>query len=78
MRYIQDQMTKIFVSKLLRKKYLMGSAQTEIRFLIDFYRDMSSKRGRSIAIKIELTDMEILQSYLNSYLDLKQLEYKIQ
>ena len=70
-------MSKIFVSKLLRKKYLMGSAITEINFLVDFYRDMSNKRGRSIAFKIEALDRIELESYLTSYLDMKQLEYKI-
>lgn len=55
----------------------MSNAILEIRFLIDFYRDMGNKRGRSIAFKIEAIDMVELENYLNSYLDLKQFEYKV-
>jgi len=46
--------------------------------LIDFYQDMQSKRGSAIADRILGTDMAQLEEYLNSFLDLKQLEYKSQ
>lgn len=55
-KFLNEQFERIIMTRLLRKKYIYSAARTEFNFLIEFYRDMNTKRGRQIAFKLEDLD----------------------
>ena len=66
------------MTRMLRKKYIYTSARQEIDYLIEFYRDFKSKRGRQVAGMLEAISEASLHDYLDSFIDLKSTEYKIE
>ena len=52
---ISNKISQIFVTRLLRKKYVMSKIYKEIDFLVAFYRsknDKTDKKSKKLALKI--------------------------
>ena len=61
----------------MRKKYIYNQAQDEINFLTEFYRDLNSKRGRTIAFKIDSIEKRLFHEYLDDFIILKAKQHQI-
>lgn len=77
MVFLKEKFESIFVTRLLRKKYLYQRAATELEYLTAFYSGLDQKRGRGTAARLQELDQEMLKGYLDSFIDLKSWEFRI-
>ena len=75
--HISQQVTKLFVTKMLRKKYLYKYVEKEKDFLYNYYLGMKTKKAFEIANRIMGVSHNIFQEYTDQLIGMKQLEYKL-
>ena len=76
--FLTQQFGRIFMTRMLRKKYVYNAAKNEVGILLDFYRDMNNKRGRGIVSKLDGIQQQVLEAYLDDFIDMKRVEYFIE